>query len=307
MVTCVARGHTAVSSASDVLSGSENPHLGGKARRDTSGRPAAPPPLRDAVGTAAGGAAAAGVRQAGGGTRALLGPGRRRGAGGRASRWGGAARGGASAPARPPAAREPPGPRGRRAARGPRRPEGRSTRTRAVPAGPTRGGRAMDEPPFTALERALAEPCELDAALLLDIEGASGRGAGFPGRGMSGWRGSASRAAPSGPWECAAGTRPFGASRAPGRATREPSAPRWGPGLARPRPAPVTLARGDSRSVPGGQRAPCAPSQPGALRPASCALLSAPCARSGSSAGLGQLRYALRGTRIPGNKTDIEV
>ena len=34
----------------------------------------------------------------------------------------------------------------------------------------------MDEPPFTeaALEQALAEPCELDAALLTDIEGASG-------------------------------------------------------------------------------------------------------------------------------------
>ena len=34
----------------------------------------------------------------------------------------------------------------------------------------------MDEPPFSeaALELALAEPCELDAALLTDIEGASG-------------------------------------------------------------------------------------------------------------------------------------
>lgn len=34
----------------------------------------------------------------------------------------------------------------------------------------------MDEPPFNeaALELALAEPCELDAALLTDIEGASG-------------------------------------------------------------------------------------------------------------------------------------
>lgn len=34
----------------------------------------------------------------------------------------------------------------------------------------------MDEPPFSeaALEQALAEPCELDAALLTDIEGASG-------------------------------------------------------------------------------------------------------------------------------------
>lgn len=43
---------------------------------------------------------------------------------------------------------------------------------------------AMDEP-FAALERALAEPCELDAALLADIEGASGaeRGRRLPGRG----------------------------------------------------------------------------------------------------------------------------
>lgn len=34
----------------------------------------------------------------------------------------------------------------------------------------------MDEQPFSeeALEQALAEPCELDAALLTDIEGASG-------------------------------------------------------------------------------------------------------------------------------------
>jgi hypothetical protein len=34
----------------------------------------------------------------------------------------------------------------------------------------------MDEPPFSeeALEQALGEPCELDAALLTDIEGASG-------------------------------------------------------------------------------------------------------------------------------------
>ena len=34
----------------------------------------------------------------------------------------------------------------------------------------------MDEPPFTetALEQGLAEPCELDAALLTDVEGASG-------------------------------------------------------------------------------------------------------------------------------------
>lgn len=34
----------------------------------------------------------------------------------------------------------------------------------------------MDEPPFSeaALERVLAEPCELDAALLTDIEGVSG-------------------------------------------------------------------------------------------------------------------------------------
>nr|XP_031323307.1 sterol regulatory element-binding protein 1 isoform X5 [Camelus dromedarius] len=46
----------------------------------------------------------------------------------------------------------------------------------------------MEEPPFSeaALEQALAEPCELDAALLTDIEGASGplgsarRGAGSP-------------------------------------------------------------------------------------------------------------------------------
>lgn len=45
------------------------------------------------------------------------------------------------------------------------------------PGGPPGGGDcAMDEPPFTeaALEQALAEPCELDAALLTDIEGASG-------------------------------------------------------------------------------------------------------------------------------------
>ncbi|KAK1331753.1 hypothetical protein QTO34_009728 [Cnephaeus nilssonii] len=43
----------------------------------------------------------------------------------------------------------------------------------------------MDEPPFTALERALAEPCELDAALLTDIEDMlqllSNQDADFPG------------------------------------------------------------------------------------------------------------------------------
>ncbi|XP_036152155.1 sterol regulatory element-binding protein 1 isoform X5 [Myotis myotis] len=43
----------------------------------------------------------------------------------------------------------------------------------------------MDEPPFAALERALAEPCELDAALLTDIEDMlqllSNQDADFPG------------------------------------------------------------------------------------------------------------------------------
>lgn len=47
------------------------------------------------------------------------------------------------------------------------------------PGGPPGGGDcAMDEPPFSeaALEQALAEPCELDAALLTDIEGTSRAG-----------------------------------------------------------------------------------------------------------------------------------
>lgn len=72
-----------------------------------------------------------------------------------------------------------------------------------------------------------------------------------------------------GPSGCAAGTRAPWASRAPGRATPESSAPRWGPGLARPRPVPVT-----SRGVTGGQSPgrECAPRAVPALRPAPGAL-----------------------------------
>lgn len=47
----------------------------------------------------------------------------------------------------------------------------------------------MDELPFgeAALEQALAEPCELDAALLTDIEGAWPGAPARPVRGRTSW------------------------------------------------------------------------------------------------------------------------
>lgn len=51
------------------------------------------------------------------------------------------------------------------------------------------GAGAMDELPFgeAALEQALAEPCELDAALLTDIEGAWPGAPARPVRGRTSW------------------------------------------------------------------------------------------------------------------------
>lgn len=142
------------------------------------------------------------------------------------------------------------------------------------PPGPTRGGDGeMDEPPFTeaALEQGLAEPCELDAALLTDIEGTSGP-AGFlrsgarrrlpafvsPGmaRGFSASLYSALRCSASAEPLCAHSGVPGGAAR-----TERPEPPGgccWslGPGRCRgPASAPpVTSARGYRRSFPPGSR-----------------------------------------------------
>lgn len=75
----------------------------------------------------------------------------------------------------------------------------------------------MDEPPFSeaALEQALAEPCELDAALLTDIEGASGPG----------------DAPPLSPRRGAGGSRISGI-RAPGSVRAQPPGAAPGPGFA---------------------------------------------------------------------------
>lgn len=144
----------------------------------------------------------------------------------------------------------------------------------------------MDEPPFNeaALELALAEPCELDAALLTDIEGGSGPLGSSRGRhrarGAEGVGGAARASVRSSPRLCAEGCGPRDSVPAelplPTRScrrlgaehvrlwalrpaprgqrvlSREAALARAGrPASPRPRPAPaLTSAGGYSRSFP---------------------------------------------------------